>query len=74
MYVNLKYKKGKENLHAYFATWKDDKWMMIELYQLFCQKKDTNFDVLIENFSRYHCGNGFIYLEDIEFRVIDDVS
>ncbi|KAJ0516732.1 putative phloem protein [Helianthus annuus] len=28
MYVNLKYTKGSETLHAYFATWRDNDWMI----------------------------------------------
>ncbi|MFS7990919.1 putative protein kinase RLK-Pelle-CrRLK1L-1 family [Helianthus anomalus] len=74
MYVNLKYRKGGQNLHAYFATWRDDKWMMIELGRFLCDKKDTDFGVLLESFSRYYCGNGPIYVEGIEFRVIDIVK
>ncbi|KAJ0873146.1 putative protein kinase RLK-Pelle-CrRLK1L-1 family [Helianthus annuus] len=74
MYVNLKYKKGGENLHAYFATWRDDQWMMIELGRFLCDKKDTNFEVFLESFSRYYCGNGPIYVEGIEFRVINIVK
>ncbi|KAK9068977.1 hypothetical protein SSX86_013093 [Deinandra increscens subsp. villosa] len=74
MYVNLKYKMGGANLHAYFATWRDDKWMEIELHRFFSHRKDRDFEVLLESFSRYHCGNGFIYVEGIEFRVIDNVS
>ncbi|KAI3677316.1 hypothetical protein L1987_86941 [Smallanthus sonchifolius] len=73
MYVNLKYKKGRENVHAYFATWRDDKWMMIELCRFLSEKKDTNFEVVLESFSRYYCGNYPIYVEGIEFRVIDNV-
>lgn len=73
-YVNLKYKKGGENLHAYFARWRDDEWMMIELYRFLCEKKDTKFEVLLESFSRYYCGKSSIYVEGIQFRVIDNVS
>ncbi|KAI7731908.1 hypothetical protein M8C21_027229, partial [Ambrosia artemisiifolia] len=44
MYVNLKYKMGNESLNAYFATWREDGWMMIELFQFLNHKKDTDFE------------------------------
>ncbi|KAJ0771829.1 putative phloem protein [Helianthus annuus] len=71
IYVNLKYKMGGETLHAYFATWRNDKWMKIELCRFLRDKKDTDFEVLLESFSKYHCGTESIYVEGIEFR---DVS
>ncbi|KAM0065844.1 putative protein kinase RLK-Pelle-L-LEC family [Helianthus debilis subsp. tardiflorus] len=74
MYVNLKYKKGREKLQAYYATRRDNNWMNIELCQFLSHKKDTNFDVLLESLSRYHCGNSSIYVEGIEFRVINTVK
>ncbi|XP_071719508.1 uncharacterized protein [Rutidosis leptorrhynchoides] len=74
MYVNLKYKKGNETMHAYFAEQRDDEWMMIELFRFFNLEKVTDFKVLLESFSRYYCGNGVIYVEGIEFRSIDDVK
>ncbi|KAK9068983.1 hypothetical protein SSX86_013099 [Deinandra increscens subsp. villosa] len=74
LYVNLKYKMGGENLNAYFAKWKDSDWRAIELYRFYSNKKDIDFEVLLESFSRYHCGNGSIYVEGIEFRVIDNVQ
>ncbi|MFS7990899.1 putative non-specific serine/threonine protein kinase [Helianthus anomalus] len=42
MYVNLKYTKGSETLHAYFATWRDNDWMMIELWRFLNHKKDSD--------------------------------
>ncbi|KAK9050843.1 hypothetical protein SSX86_030186 [Deinandra increscens subsp. villosa] len=74
IYVGLKYRKGGENLHAYFATWRDDNWMMIELCRFLCDKKDTDFEVELESFSRYNCGRDAIYIEGIEFRVIESVT
>ncbi|GJW72650.1 kinase-like domain, phloem protein 2-like protein [Tanacetum coccineum] len=74
MYVNLKYRKGLESLHAYFATWRHKDWMMIELYQFLNQDEDTVFDFLLESFSSYHCGDGAVYVEGIEFRAIDEVK
>ncbi|KAL8239285.1 hypothetical protein R6Q59_015852 [Mikania micrantha] len=74
MYVNLKYQKEGKNLHSYFARWKDDKWMIIELCRFLSQKKDHEFDVLLESFSRYYCGSGAVYVEGIEFRVIESVK
>ncbi|KAJ9565042.1 hypothetical protein OSB04_001008 [Centaurea solstitialis] len=74
MYVNLKYKKGSENLHAYFATWRDDEWMTIELCRYTSHVEDTNFEVLLESFSRCYCGRRAVYIEGIEFQAIDDVS
>ncbi|XP_071718348.1 uncharacterized protein [Rutidosis leptorrhynchoides] len=73
-YVNLKYKMEGKSLHAYFATRTDDEWMMIELCRFLNYKKDIDFEVLIESLSRYYCGNSAIYVEGIEFRVIDNVK
>nr|GEV63581.1 protein kinase-like domain, phloem protein 2-like protein [Tanacetum cinerariifolium] len=74
MYVNLKYTNGLENLHAYFATWRDKDWMMIELCQFLNQNKDVIFEFLLESFSSYYCGDGAVYVEGIEFRAIDEVK
>ncbi|KAI3754354.1 hypothetical protein L1987_54136 [Smallanthus sonchifolius] len=74
MYVNLKYKMGNESLHAYFATWREDEWMMIELCRFDNQRKDTNFEVLLEGFSRCYCDSRAIYIEGIEFQAIENVK
>jgi serine/threonine protein kinase len=74
MCVNLKYKKGLETLHAYFATWRDKDWMMIELYQFLNQSEDVVFEFLLESFSSHYCGEGTVYVEGIEFRAVDNVS
>ncbi|KAJ0736020.1 putative protein kinase RLK-Pelle-LRR-I-1 family [Helianthus annuus] len=74
MYVNLKYKMGKESLNAYFATWRKHGWMMIELFQFLNHKKDTDFEVLLESFSRCYCGSDSIYIEGIQFKAIDNVK
>ncbi|KAJ9559395.1 hypothetical protein OSB04_014009 [Centaurea solstitialis] len=74
MYVNLEYKIGNESLHAYFATSRDDTWMMIELCRFLNDKEDVDFEVLLESFSRYYCGSGAIYVEGIEFQAIDNVK
>ncbi|GJW26764.1 kinase-like domain, phloem protein 2-like protein [Tanacetum coccineum] len=74
MYVNLKYTNGLENLHAYFATWRDKEWMMIELCQFLNQNEDVIFEFLLESFSSYYCGDGAVYVEGIEFRAIDKVK
>ncbi|KAJ9564952.1 hypothetical protein OSB04_000918 [Centaurea solstitialis] len=74
MYVNLKFKKGNETLHSYFATWREDGWMMIELGQLSTQKGDNDFEVLLESVSRYYSGSGAIYVEGIECQAIDNAS
>ncbi|GKA81904.1 kinase-like domain, phloem protein 2-like protein [Tanacetum coccineum] len=74
VYVNLKYRKGHESLHAYFATRRDEQWMMIELYRFLNQNQDDFFEFLVESFSSYYCGNGAVYVEGIEFRVIDKVK
>ncbi|GJR17399.1 serine/threonine-protein kinase, active site protein [Tanacetum coccineum] len=65
---------GKETLHAYFATWRDEEWMIIELCRFLNHKKDTNFEVLLESFSQYYCERNGIYIEGIEFRAIPDVN
>ncbi|PWA84413.1 protein kinase-like domain, Phloem protein 2-like protein [Artemisia annua] len=70
MHVDLNYRKGNENLNAYFATWRD-KWMTIELYRFLNQNEDFVFEFLLECFSSYHCGDGAIYVEGIEFRAIE---
>lgn len=74
MYVNLKYKKGGENFHAYFATWRDDGWMIIELCSFFYNKEDADFEVLLESFSRCYSGSRTIYVEGIEFQAINNAS
>ena len=74
MCVNLKYRKGLESLHAYFATWRDKDWMMIELYQFLNQNEDVLFEFLLESFSSHYCGESAVYVEGIEFRAIDKVS
>ncbi|GJV59328.1 kinase-like domain, phloem protein 2-like protein, partial [Tanacetum coccineum] len=71
MYVNLKYRKGNESLHTYFATWRDEQWMMIELHRFSNDNEDVVFEFLLESFSTYYCGDGAIFLEGIEFRAID---
>nr|XP_043627665.1 uncharacterized protein LOC122599250 [Erigeron canadensis] len=69
MYVNLKYRRGSDNLHSDFATWREDGWMMIELCQILNYEEGTVFEVLLESFSRSYCGN-IVYIEGIEFRTI----
>ncbi|KAK9058879.1 hypothetical protein SSX86_023723 [Deinandra increscens subsp. villosa] len=71
-YVNLKYKLENETLHAYFATWRKDKWMMIELYRFLNNRDDSDFEVLLESFSLFYCKSGPIYIEGIEFRAIEN--
>ncbi|KAI7755607.1 hypothetical protein M8C21_016680 [Ambrosia artemisiifolia] len=56
IYVNLKYKMGNETMHSYFATWREDGWMTIELFRFLNHKKDTDFEVLLESFSRCYSG------------------
>ena len=74
MYVNLKYKKGNESQHAYFATWRDKEWMMIELDRYSNEKEDVVFEFLLESFSTYQYRDGAIYVEGIEFRAIEKVN
>ncbi|GKE56617.1 kinase-like domain, phloem protein 2-like protein, partial [Tanacetum coccineum] len=74
MYVNLKYRKGHERLHAYFATWRDKEWMMIELDQFLNRNEDVVFEFLLESFSSYYCGETAVFVEGIEFRAIDKVK
>nr|XP_043631040.1 F-box protein At2g02240-like [Erigeron canadensis] len=74
LYVNLTYKMGNETFHAYFATWRDEEWMTIELFRFLNNKKNTKFEALLESFSQYYCGSGAIYVEGLEFRVIHSVK
>ncbi|GKD81486.1 kinase-like domain, phloem protein 2-like protein, partial [Tanacetum coccineum] len=74
MYVDLNYTKGHESLNAYFATWRDNDWMMIELYRFLNKNEDVVFEFLLECFSSFHCGDGAIYVEGIEFRAIEKVK
>ncbi|KAJ0503639.1 putative phloem protein [Helianthus annuus] len=74
MYVNLKYTYETETLHSYFATRRDDEWMMIELFRFLNRKKDVSFKFLLESFSRYYCKSYAIYIEGIEFRAIKNAS
>ncbi|KAL7618477.1 hypothetical protein Lser_V15G01736 [Lactuca serriola] len=82
-YVNLKYKMGSETLHTYFATWREDGWMMIELCRFlnhtescpcFNNYEDTDFEFLLESFSRSYCESRDIYIQGIEFRAMDNVE
>lgn len=73
-YVNLKYKMGDESLRAYFATWREDGWMMVELFQFLSHQKDTDFEVLLEGFSRCYCGRHSVYIGGIQFQAIDNAS
>ncbi|PWA66487.1 Protein kinase, ATP binding site-containing protein [Artemisia annua] len=73
IYVNAKYRKGAKTLQAYFATQRDENWMMIELYRFLNQNEDV-FKFLLESFSLYYCGDCAIYVEGIEFRAIDKVK
>ncbi|KAK1434626.1 hypothetical protein QVD17_00374 [Tagetes erecta] len=73
MHVDLKYRNQSRNMHAYFAKWRDDEWMMIEFHRFLNQKKDVvNFKFLLESLS--HCRDDAIYVEGIEFRPVDDVG
>ncbi|KAJ0735752.1 putative phloem protein [Helianthus annuus] len=74
VYVNHKYKLGSETLRAYFATWGDDDWLMIELSRLLPYTKDVDFEVLLESLSRPYCGSGGIYVEGIHFRAITNTT
>lgn len=74
LYVNLKYKNGRKTSHAYFAKWRDNDWMMIELCRFLNDKKDIDFKFLLESLSRYHCQDSTIYVEGIEFRPIENAS
>ncbi|GJS76379.1 kinase-like domain, phloem protein 2-like protein, partial [Tanacetum coccineum] len=71
MYVNLRYRNGHKNLHAYFATWRDEQWMMIELHRFLNQNEDVVFEFLFERFSSYYSGDVAVYVEGIEFRPIE---
>lgn len=75
LYVNLKYKKAGETLNAYFAEWRaGSKWLAIELFRFWNNNETTNFDVLLESFSSYYCGNLGIFIEGIEFQAIPSVD
>ncbi|GJW64058.1 kinase-like domain, phloem protein 2-like protein [Tanacetum coccineum] len=71
MYVHLKYRKGRESQHAYFATWRDNEWMMIELNRFLNEKQDFVAKFLLESFSPCYCADGAIYVEGVEFRSIE---
>ncbi|XP_024985033.1 uncharacterized protein LOC112520750 [Cynara cardunculus var. scolymus] len=75
LYVNLKYKKAGETLNAYFAEWRaEGKWLTIELFRFWNNNETTYFDVVLESFSRYYCGNCGIFVEGIEFQAIRSVD
>nr|GEY48134.1 protein kinase-like domain, phloem protein 2-like protein [Tanacetum cinerariifolium] len=58
-------------MHAYFATLRDEQWLMIELHRFLSQKEDVVFEFLLESFSSYYCGDAAVYVKGIEFRVND---
>ncbi|PWA92334.1 protein kinase-like domain, Phloem protein 2-like protein [Artemisia annua] len=74
MYVNLTYKMESNILHSYFATSRNDNWMMTELCRFWNNKEHNDFSVLLESLSRYYCGSDAIYVEGIEFRAMDKVK
>ncbi|GKG24906.1 kinase-like domain, phloem protein 2-like protein, partial [Tanacetum coccineum] len=74
IYVNLKYTKDSEILHAYFAILRDEDWMMIELFRFLNHKKDSKFKFIIESLSTNYCGDGAVFVEGIEFRAIHNAS
>ncbi|KAI7755610.1 hypothetical protein M8C21_016683, partial [Ambrosia artemisiifolia] len=74
MYMNLKYTNGTKTLNSYFATRRDEEWMMIELYRFSNHKEDVTFSFLLDSFSRYYCRSGAIYIEGIEFLAIENAS
>nr|KAJ0227870.1 hypothetical protein LSAT_V11C100018240 [Lactuca sativa] len=73
MYVNLKYKKGSETLHAYFAIWREDDWMMIELCRFLNHKEDTDFEFLLESFQRCYCESRVKHEEIKELKETQEV-
>ncbi|KAI3506190.1 hypothetical protein L1887_28546 [Cichorium endivia] len=72
IYVNLKYKKAGETLNAYFAEWKEggSQWLRVELLRFSSNHGRTDFEVLLDSFSKYYCGTGDMFIEGIEFRAI----
>ncbi|KAD5802990.1 hypothetical protein E3N88_14350 [Mikania micrantha] len=56
MHVDLKYKMGSKTLHAYFAKWRDDQWMIIELYRFLNENKEDGvvFKFLLHSLSPYY--------------------
>ncbi|XP_076945197.1 uncharacterized protein LOC143616169 [Bidens hawaiensis] len=75
LYVDLKYSKGSRTLHAYFATWRNEEWMMIEFYRFSNHMDDGAFETLLLSLSPYYCReHDAIYVEGIEFRPIDNVE
>ncbi|GKF11585.1 hypothetical protein Tco_0049511, partial [Tanacetum coccineum] len=61
-------------MYTYFATWRDEQWMMIELQRFSNQNKELVFEFLLESFSSYYCGDAAVYVEGIEFRAIEKVK
>ncbi|GJT43606.1 kinase-like domain, phloem protein 2-like protein, partial [Tanacetum coccineum] len=57
MYVNLRYRNGHKSLHAYFAPWRDEQWMMIELHRFLNHNENVVFEFLLESFSSYYSGD-----------------
>ncbi|KAL7601910.1 hypothetical protein Lser_V15G21989 [Lactuca serriola] len=76
IYINLKYKKAGETLNAYFAEWKEggSQWLRVELFRFQSDHRSTDFEFLLESFSKYYCGIGGIFVEGIEFNAIPMVD
>ncbi|PWA96206.1 serine/threonine-protein kinase, active site protein [Artemisia annua] len=74
LYVNLTYNMGNETLHTYFATRRDEDWMMVELGRFLNHEGNMEFKALLESFSQYYCERKGIYVEGIEFRAIHDAN
>ncbi|PWA44441.1 Phloem protein 2-like protein [Artemisia annua] len=53
------------------TSWKtENKWLMVELFRFVNKDQTTDFEVLLESFSRYYCGSLAIFVEGIEFRPV----
>ncbi|GKG45797.1 hypothetical protein Tco_0498243, partial [Tanacetum coccineum] len=46
---------------------------MVELFRFVNKDETTDFEVLLESFSRSYCGSWAIFVEGIEFQPVDDV-
>ncbi|GJX96714.1 kinase-like domain, phloem protein 2-like protein [Tanacetum coccineum] len=71
-YVNLKYKKGSETLHAYFATWRDDNWMTVKHEEIEqkndiqqVKESDMNVDQVQQLLINYDEGEKLFSLTDV---------
>ncbi|GJZ13489.1 kinase-like domain, phloem protein 2-like protein [Tanacetum coccineum] len=56
------------------CLWRDEQWMMIELYRFLNQNQDDVFEFLVESFSSYCCGGAAVYVKHEDIGKLKEVQ